>query len=238
MPREDTRKRPIKAGGASPGGPGIRSSGLGRWRSLACEMLCLLEMSSSSQPKIRRATYADVEALPAHLVGEIIAGELVASPRPSPPHTETASALGYLISGPFRFGNGGPGGWWIEDEPELRLGIDPDFDPVVPDLAGWRKERFLAVAHTGNEISLLPDWVCEIVSTNWQTDVVLKRELLENHQVPYYWIVNPLEKVITLLTFDHGAKKYHPSYYSILDDEVMIKPFGITISLSEVFSDV
>ena len=31
----------------------------------------------------------------------------------------------------------GPGGWWIIDEPELHLG------EVVPDLAGWRRERMV-----------------------------------------------------------------------------------------------
>ena len=31
----------------------------------------------------------------------------------------------------------GPGGWWILDEPQLHLGEDI----VVPDIAGWRRER-------------------------------------------------------------------------------------------------
>ncbi len=39
----------------------------------------------------RKATYADIEALPDHVVGEILAGELVVSPRPRLRH---ASALG------------------------------------------------------------------------------------------------------------------------------------------------
>ena len=34
----------------------------------------------------RPATYADLEALPANVVGELIAGELYASPRPAAPH--------------------------------------------------------------------------------------------------------------------------------------------------------
>jgi hypothetical protein len=36
--------------------------------------------------KDRRATYDDLQALPEHVVGEIIDGELYVSPRPAPPH--------------------------------------------------------------------------------------------------------------------------------------------------------
>ena len=78
------------------------------------------------------ATYADLEALPPHLVGELVAGRLIASPRPSPRHARASSDLGGLLTPPFRFGRGGPGGWWILDEPELHLGQDV----LVPDLAG------------------------------------------------------------------------------------------------------
>ncbi|HZH74986.1 MAG TPA: Uma2 family endonuclease, partial [Archangium sp.] len=81
------------------------------------------------------ATYADLAALPSHLVGEIIEGELVASPRPAFDHAITSSALGGALVGPFQFGRGGPGGWWIVDEPELHLGKDV----LVPDLAGCRR---------------------------------------------------------------------------------------------------
>jgi hypothetical protein len=88
----------------------------------------------------RVPTYADIEALPPHVVGEILAGELVVSPRPAVPHATAASVLGALILPPFVLGKGGPGGWQILHEPELSLGVDPGFDPVVPELAGWRVE--------------------------------------------------------------------------------------------------
>ena len=44
-----------------------------------------------SQPVHRPATYADLEAVPPHLVAEIIDGELVTHPRPSPRHSATAA---------------------------------------------------------------------------------------------------------------------------------------------------
>ena len=39
------------------------------------------------------ATYADIEALPPHITGELIFGTLHANPRPTPQHGEAASIL-------------------------------------------------------------------------------------------------------------------------------------------------
>src|SRR5262249_57870285 len=91
-----------------------------------------------------------------HMVAEIIGGELRLSPRPAGPHTSAHSSLGYLLGPPFHFGNGGPGGWIILYEPELHLGDDV----VVPDLAGWRRERMPEVPE-GAAFTIPPDWVCE-----------------------------------------------------------------------------
>ncbi len=110
-----------------------------------------------------RPTYADIEALPPHVVGEIIAGELVVSPRPAPRHANAASTLGMLLGPPYRFGSGGPGGWWLEFEPELHLGVDADYDPIVPDLAGWRIERMPTLPEAAS-FEVVPDWVCEVLS--------------------------------------------------------------------------
>ena len=85
----------------------------------------------------RRATYQDVLDAPAHVVAEIIDGTLHTHPRPAPTHTVASSVLGGELGPPFHRGHGGPGGWWILDEPELHLGEDV----LVPDLAGWRRER-------------------------------------------------------------------------------------------------
>ena len=97
-------------------------------------------MAQSAAPKhdsTRRATYQDVLDAPAHLVAEVLDGMLHTHPRPSMPHGLATLALGTDLSNPFQFGRGGPGGWWIAFEPELHLGEEI----VVPDLAGWRRER-------------------------------------------------------------------------------------------------
>ena len=71
------------------------------------------------------------------MVGEILAGLLHTHPRPAPKHAIAYSALGGNLWNPFQYGKGGPGGWWIIDEPELHLRADI----LVQDLAGWGRER-------------------------------------------------------------------------------------------------
>jgi len=50
-------------------------------------------------------------------------------------------------------------GWRILGEPELHLGRDV----IVPDLAGWRRERLPRLPDEAY-ISMAPDGVCEVLS--------------------------------------------------------------------------
>jgi hypothetical protein len=140
-----------------------------------------------SEPLERPACYDDLLNLPDNLVGEIIAGRLRTHPRPAPRHALAYSALGYAIGGPFGGGVGGPGGWWIIDEPEIHLGDDV----VVPDLAGWRRERMPALPDTA-WFTLAPDWVCEILSPSTaRIDRALKMPIYAREGVPHLWLVDP-----------------------------------------------
>ena len=133
-----------------------------------------------------RATYEDLMKLPDHVVGEILDGELIVSPRPAARHALAASVLGHHLVGPFQLGSGGPGGWWILDEPELHLGQDV----LVPDLAGWRRERMPKVPDVV-AFELAPDWTCEILSpSTTRIDRGIKTDLYRRYGVPYYWIVD------------------------------------------------
>ena len=85
--------------------------------------------------------YDELLALPEGLRGEVIAGELHTSPRPSVRHQAVSRGATVDLGGPFDFGRGGPGGWFFLSEPELRLGSDSSAPDVLsPDLAGWRRE--------------------------------------------------------------------------------------------------
>ncbi len=88
-----------------------------------------------------RDLYRELLDLPEDKVGEIISGELHVQPRPSPKNSWASSGLGADLFGPYSRGKGGPGGWWILDEPELHLGEEV----FVPDIGGWKKERMPAL---------------------------------------------------------------------------------------------
>ena len=142
----------------------------------------------------RPATHADLEALPPHVVGEILAGELYASPRPAIPHTWAASRLGVLL-GVFDLGAKGPGGWTLLDEPELHLGPDV----LVPDLAGWHCERLPAPPRSA-ALTLAPDWVCELLSPSTEArDRVVKLPLYAREGVEFVWLVDPDVRTLELL---------------------------------------
>lgn len=149
----------------------------------------------------RRATYEDLLAVPDHQVAELVDGELHVNPRPASPHARTASRMGIDLGGPFDGDPGGPdgpGGWWILFEPELHFGEDV----LVPDLAGWRRERMTSIPDVPF-FTLTPDWVCEVVSQGTESlDRVKKMRVYGREAVPHLWLVNP--RSMTLEVYSHA----------------------------------
>jgi len=153
-----------------------------------------------TNPAPRPARYDDLLAVPDHLVGEIIDGELTTSPRPAGRHAVASSALGFSLGPPFSFGSGGPGGWWILDEPELHLGADI----LVPDLAGWRRSRLPEVPSDAY-FTLPPDWICEVLSSGTaRIDRGRKRDIYAREGVPFLWLVDPQEQSLEAFVLDRG----------------------------------
>lgn len=140
----------------------------------------------------RRATVEDLSRVPDTQVGELVGGELHVRPRPSPRHAYVHSALGADLNAPFGRGRGGPGGWFILDEPELRLGEDV----LVPDIAGWRRERLPALPETA-WFDLAPDWVCEVASPSTaRFDRLVKMDVYGRAGVAWAWLVDPSAQYI------------------------------------------
>ena len=162
--------------------------------------------------------YKELCDLPNNVVGEILKGELVVSPRPASKHARASSIIGMLIGGPFDLGKDGPGGWWILYEPELRF---PD-DVVVPDIAGWKKER-MPVYPDVKQFKLSPDWVCEVLSPSTaRHDKISKLQIYAENKVPHYWIVDPLNRVLEILILD--GKTYKLAFVFGKDDDVKKAP--------------
>jgi Uma2 family endonuclease len=159
-----------------------------------CFVFCCFAMVLSMNPAQRPATYEDLLQVPDILVAQIIDGELITSPRPASPHAHVVFSLSRVL-GAFSepLGNGvSPGGWWILFEPELHLGRDV----LVPDLAGWRRER-MPVLRDVPYFELMPDWVCEVLSPSTaRLDRVRKMRVYAREQVRHVWLVDPSSHIL------------------------------------------
>jgi Uma2 family endonuclease len=125
---------------------------------------------------------------------------LYAQPRPRSRHARSASRLGDVLGGPYDRGAGGPGGWIILDEPELHLGPEPDV--LVPDLAGWRRERMPELPDVAN-FTLAPDWACEVLSPRTaDLDRAEKVPIYGREGVTHVWLVDPLLRTLEVLRLD------------------------------------
>jgi Uma2 family endonuclease len=155
---------------------------------------------SDVEREVKRATYEDVLSAPENKVAEILDGELFLSPRPAPRHSVASFRLGGALV-PFDDGPDGPGGWRILFEPELHLAEDV----VVPDLAGWRRERLPTIPDTAF-FSLAPDWVCEVLSPSTERiDRGRKLRIYAEAGVAHAWLVNPVERTLEVLRLRDGA---------------------------------
>ena len=143
----------------------------------------------------RPARYDDLLAVPDTKVAEMIDGELIVSPRPAFPHAHAGSVLGGDLSSAFHRPPGdpkGPGGWWLLVEPELHFGDDV----VVPDQAGWRRERIPQLPNVA-AYSVAPDWACEIISpSTGRIDRSRKMRIYAREGVGHLWLVDPLLRTI------------------------------------------
>jgi Uma2 family endonuclease len=169
----------------------------------------------------RPATYEDIEALPPGWVGEIIDDELWAFPRPARWHAWVASVLGAKLGSTFGVGQGGPGGWWILDEPELHFGRQV----LVPDLAGWRHERAPGLFERDEPFfNLAPDWVCEVLSPSTAAlDRGRKLSLYHQEGVSHAWLVDP--RAHTLEVYRRGARDWQLAARHGGEEVVRAEPF-------------
>lgn len=149
------------------------------------------------EPARKIATWQDVLNAPDHLVAEVINGQLHTSPRPAPKHAAAASGI-MIDVGQFGRGrrSGDPrSGWLILAEPELHLGNDI----VVPDVAGWRRERMPELPREAY-FSVAPDWVCEVISPRTaRLDRTQKKRVYARNRVEWFWLVDPLARTLEVL---------------------------------------
>ncbi|MDQ2642813.1 MAG: Uma2 family endonuclease [Myxococcota bacterium] len=170
-------------------------------------------------PARRLATYADLLAVPGDFKVEILGGEILVQPSPSPAHQSTIAEIYAELRGPFQRGRGGPGGWWLIPDVDVELG---PHDVVRPDISGWKREACPSFP-TERPVRLRPDWVCEGLSPGTALrDQGDKRALYQQAGVPWYWLVDPLNRTLSVLRLvregyvvelvlgEHGAARVPP----------------------------
>jgi Uma2 family endonuclease len=170
----------------------------------------------------RRATYEDLMEVPDTKVAEILDGELVVTPRPTAPHAYASTMIGIDLGGLFHRDAGdpgAPGGWWLVGEPELHLADDV----VVPDWAGWRRDRMPAFPTTAF-FTQPPDWICEIVSpSTGRTDRGRKMRIYAREQVAHLWLADPLARTLEVYRLEGDRWVVVATYGG--DDVVRAEPF-------------
>jgi Uma2 family endonuclease len=180
----------------------------------------------------QRATYQDLLNVPDRFIAELIDGELYASPRPRPRHSFAAIRLSNWLGPAYDRGDGGPGGWLFLFEPELHLGEDA----LVPDLAGWRRERIPEFPETA-AIDLAPGWVCEVTSpSTGRLDRIEKLPAYANHSVSYAWLIDPEQRSLEVLRLENGRWVVIGTHAR--DQRVHAEPFSeLELNLSDLWPD-
>jgi len=182
---------------------------------------------------LKPSLYEQLLALPEHVTGEVLNGELYAMPRPKGRHGLAGRGLSGNLITPFDFGRGGPGGWWIILEPEVHF--IRDVEVAVPDLAGWRRERMPSVPED-HRFEVVPDWVCEILSpATAKKDRVVKLPVYARYGIAHAWIVDP--EAQTLEAFDLREGRWTLIAALKDDDRVAVPPFdAVEFSLADLWA--
>lgn len=105
-------------------------------------------------------------------------------------------------------------------EPELHLGADV----VVPDIAGWRRERMARVPNVAH-FALVPDWLCEVLSPSTESiDRRKKLPIYAREGVGHVWFLDPLTQTLEVLRLE-SQQRWLPLAKHVADANVRAEPF-------------
>ena len=179
-----------------------------------------------TEPKL--ATIEDYNALPIGAPYQLIGGELIMSPSPTPFHQEisanlytslrtfvTSKSLGRVFLAPL----------------DIRL---TDYDVFQPDVMFVRKERVHLIGR--EKFNIIPDLVIEILSpSNAYYDLTHKKTMYCEHGVEEYWIVDPEQETIEILIKDGAYYRTEAIFRKPAELHSPMFP-GFSMKLEEVFA--
>jgi Uma2 family endonuclease len=182
------------------------------------------------------STLADLLAIPEEERSryELLDGEVVEREAATGEHGGTQSDLVAFLHARFSRRPGGrwPGGWWFATE------VDISFDEVNtlrPDVLGWRRDRHPR-RPGGYPVTVLPDWTCEVLSSNKRNDLIKKKRVYHQHRVPHYWILDPAEG--TLLVYRWTEEGYTEVLAAERGEIVRAEPFdAVDIPVNVFFGE-
>lgn len=186
-------------------------------------------------PSRKPATFADLIAREDPDRLEIVGGEIVEKAMPSPGHARSEAKLAVAFD-PFNRRPGGPrgpGGWWLFTEIHVEY---PNGEIYCHDAAGWRRDR-VPEEPTEWPVRIRPDCVGEIVSPKHEKhDLVTKPRTLHAAEVPHYWIMDPVEKL--LLVHRWARDGYLVVVRAATGETVRAEPFdAIELQVAALFGD-
>jgi hypothetical protein len=135
---------------------------------------------------------------------------------PAVPEVHARSALGVELGGAFQRGRGGPGGFWLLDTPAIRFSSPPpgcSEDILVPDLAGWRRERLPRLPRAAH-LTVVPDWACEVLSPSTEAfDRECKMPVYAREGVRWVWLLDPDARVLEIYSLTENRCWGMPAVY-------------------------
>jgi Uma2 family endonuclease len=108
---------------------------------------------------------------------------------------------------------------------------------VVPDLAGWRRER-LGRLPDAPYVTVAPDWVCEALSPRTaRLDRTQKRPVYAREGVRWLWFLDAIARTLEAFELAEGRYAVLGSWSD--DARARIPPFdAIELELSALWEDV
>ncbi len=139
----------------------------------------------------QKYTLADYEALPEGAPYQLIHGELVISPTPTPYHQKI---LGRILCKVLKFAEQSDLGQVFPSPIDVYFNDDNAYQP---DVVFVSTERLDIIGETN--VQGAPDLVVEVLSSNAKRDLVDKKDVYEAFGVKEYWIIDPERKSIDVL---------------------------------------
>lgn len=175
----------------------------------------------------KSATIEDYERLEEGAPYQLIGGELIMSPSPTPFHQRISRNLMRAID---EFVESTKLGWIFDAPLDVYF---TDRDIYQPDLIFVRKERVHLIGR--NKFNIVPDLVIEILSpSNAYYDLTRKKAIYCEHGVEEYWIVDPEEETIEIMVKDGS---FYRTEFMIRKPALLESPMfpGFTMSSEDIF---